>query len=97
MLVGQQFRGMIECIATDVATMMADMTDLQFQAEQASGERLDSNHSAATGVKAALHKLVKKYAGDETAERLLGAPVEARRQSEMSATRRSRSGLCSYA
>ena len=84
---------MIECIATDVATMMADMTDLQFQAEQVSGERLNSNHSAATGVKAALHKLVKKYAGDETAERLLGAPAKPSRKSEMSTTRRSRCAM----
>ena len=89
---GKQFGVMIECIATDVATMMVDVTDLQFQAEQASGERLDSNHTAATGVKAALHKLVKKYAGDETAERLLGAPAKPRRKSEMLTGRRSRSG-----
>lgn len=88
---GQQFRDMIECIATDIATMMVNVTDLQFQAEHASGERLNSNHSAATGVKAALHKLVKKYAGDQTAERLLGAPAKPRRMSGATIDRKSRS------
>lgn len=76
--------------------MMVDVTDLQHQAEQASGERLDSSHSAATGVKAALHKLVKKYAGNEAAERLLGPQTKPRRKSESVAGRRSRCGWMHY-
>lgn len=75
----QQFRVMIECIATDVATMMVDVTEIQGQVERASGSRLDSSNSPATGVKTALHKLVTKYAGGEVAERLLGVPAKPRR------------------
>ena len=74
-----QFRVMIECIATDVATMMVNVTEMQDQVEKASGSRLDSSSSPASGVKTALHKLVAKYAGGEVAERLLGAPAKPRR------------------
>lgn len=70
---------MIECVATDVATMMVDVTEIQGEVERASGSRLNSNSSPATGVKTALHKLVTKYAGGEVAERLLGAPAKPRR------------------
>ena len=75
----QQFRVMIECVATDVATMMVDVTEIQGQVERASGNRLDSSSSPATGVKTALHKLVTKYAGGDVAERLLGVPAKPRR------------------
>ena len=75
----QQFRVMIECVATDVATMMVDVTEIQGQVERASGSRLDSRSSPATGVKTALHKLVTKYAGGDVAERLLGLPAKPRR------------------
>ena len=74
-----QFRVMIECVATDVATMMVNVTEMQGQVERVSGSRLDSSNSPATGVKTALHKLVTKYAGAEVAERLLGAPAKQRR------------------
>ena len=74
-----QFRVMIECVATDVATMMVNVTEMQGQVERVSGSRLDSSNSPATGVKTALHKLVTKYAGGEVAERLLGAPAKQRR------------------
>ena len=70
---------MIECVATDVATMMVNVTEMQGQVERVSGTRLDSSSSPATGVKTALHKLVTKYAGGEVAERLLGAPAKQRR------------------
>lgn len=70
---------MIECVATDVATMMVDVTEIQGEVERASGSRLDSSSGPATGVKTALHKLVTKYAGGEVAERLLGAPAKPRR------------------
>lgn len=70
---------MIECIATDVATMMVDVTEIQGQVERASGSRLDSSNSPATGVKTALHKLVTKYAGGDVAERLLGVSAKPRR------------------
>lgn len=70
---------MIECIATDVATMMVSVTEMQDQVEKASGSRLSSSNSPASGVKTALHKLVAKYAGGEVAERLLGAPAKPRR------------------
>lgn len=70
---------MIECVATDVATMMVDVTEIQGEVEKASGSRLDSSSSPATGVKTALHKLVTKYAGGEVAERLLGVPAKPRR------------------
>ncbi len=70
---------MIECVATDVATTMVNVTEMQDQVERASGTRLDSSNSPATGVKTALHKLVAKYAGGEVAERLLGAPAKPRR------------------
>ncbi|KAL3142179.1 hypothetical protein ABBQ38_002532 [Trebouxia sp. C0009 RCD-2024] len=84
----QQFRVMIECVATDVATMMVDVTEMQGEVERASGSRLDSSSSPATGVKTALHKLVTKYAGGEVAERLLGVPAKPRRKSGMSTGRR---------
>lgn len=74
-----QFRVMIECVATDVASMMVNVTEMQGEVERVSGSRLDSSNSPATGVKNALHKLVTKYAGDEVAERLLGAPAKQRR------------------
>ena len=70
---------MIECVATDVATMMVDVTEIQGQVERASGSKLDSSSSPATGVKTALHKLVSKYAGGDVAERLLGVPAKPRR------------------
>ena len=70
--------------------MIEDANEAHLQAEQASGGRLDSSNSAATGVKAALHKLVKKYAGNEAAERLLGPQAKTRRKSESIAGRRSR-------
>lgn len=70
---------MIECVATDVATMMVDVTQIQGEVERASGSRLDSSNSPATGVKTALHKLVTKYAGGDVAERLLGAQTKIRR------------------
>ena len=75
----QQFRVMIECVATDVATMMVDVTEIQGHVERTSGSRLDSSSSPATGVKTALHKLVTKYAGEDVAERLLGVPAKPRR------------------
>lgn len=70
---------MIECVATDVATMMVDVTEMQSQVERASGSKLDTSSSPATGVKSALHKLVSKYAGGDVAERLLGVPTKPRR------------------
>ena len=70
---------MIECVATDVATMMVNVTEMQGQVERVSGTRLDSSSTPATGVKTALHKLVTKYAGGDVAERLLGAPAKQRR------------------
>ncbi|KAA6429051.1 MAG: hypothetical protein FRX49_01161 [Trebouxia sp. A1-2] len=87
-----QFRVMIECVATDVATMMVNVTEMQGQVERVSGTRLDSSNSPATGVKTALHKLVTKYAGGEVAEKLLGAPAKQRRKSGASGSRPPRFG-----
>ncbi|DBA96950.1 hypothetical protein WJX77_001292 [Trebouxia sp. C0004] len=92
-----QFRVMIECVATDVATMMVNVTEMQGQVERVSGTRLDSSNSPATGVKTALHKLVTKYAGGEVAERLLGAPAKQRRKSGMLGARPPRFGISTTA
>eukprot|EP00891_Asterochloris_glomerata_P005644 jgi/Astpho2/5644/fgenesh1_pg.00079_%23_78_t len=73
----QQFRLMVECIAADVATLLVDMTDLQGQVEHLHSQ-LAPPGAGEAGVPAALRRLVRKYAGEEATEQLLGPPPLAR-------------------
>ncbi|KAK9816575.1 hypothetical protein WJX72_002123 [[Myrmecia] bisecta] len=68
---GSQFEAMIECVAADAAGLLVDVTTLQNRIAQLHGEV--QGHEKQAGLKAALSKLLSRYAGSDVVSELLSA------------------------